>query len=132
LNGYSRIAIVGALVSLSAFGLAAVIFVADTSAAAQRLAMLFALLGTVVAGLISTLRADAAARSTDATSSIAQALNGAFDARVRHAAREVRDEQIAPETRAVANRAADDASIAAALAAEPPKRPDPPVSSTPL
>jgi hypothetical protein len=127
-NGYSRVAIIGALVSLSAFALAAVLFVADTSAATQRLAMLFALLGTIVAGLISALRSDAAANSTNATSSIAQALNGGFDGRVRHAIRQVRDET---GSTAMAARAAADAATAAALSSEPPTAPNPPVRETP-
>jgi hypothetical protein len=89
---YSRVAIIGALVSVSAFGLAAALFVADTSAAAERLALLFALFGTVVAGLLAALRSDAAAVSTNSTSAIAAALNGAFDARVRNAMRTVNTE----------------------------------------
>jgi len=88
-NGYSRFAIIGALVSLAAFGTAAVLFVANNDASTQRLAMLFALFGTIVAGLISALRADAAAKSTGATSNIAASLNGAFDQRVRNAVRTV-------------------------------------------
>ena len=85
----SRVAIIGSLVSISAFALAAVLFVADTGAATERLGLVFALFGTIVAGLLSALRSDAAATSTNASSNIATALNGAFDARVRNAMRAV-------------------------------------------
>jgi hypothetical protein len=89
MTGYSRIAIIGALVVFGAFGLAATLFIADTSASGERLGLLFALFGTIVAALIGALRADQAASSTGASSNIAQALNGNFDARVRNAARAV-------------------------------------------
>jgi hypothetical protein len=84
---YSRLAIVGALVAFGAFALAAGLFVSDTSAATERLGLLFGMFGTIVAALISALRSDAAAVSTSATSNIATALDGAFDARVRNANR---------------------------------------------
>jgi hypothetical protein len=87
--GYSRLAIIGALVVFGAFGLAAVLLISDTGAATERLGLLFALFGTIVAALIGALRADQAATSTGAASNIAQALNGNFDARVRNAARVV-------------------------------------------
>jgi hypothetical protein len=90
--GYSRLAIIGALVSLSAFALAAVLYVADSSATSERLGLLFALFGTIVAGLLAALRSDAAATSTNASSNIAAALNGAFDSRVRNAIRTVSSE----------------------------------------
>jgi hypothetical protein len=93
-NGVSRFAIVGALVSIAAFGTAAVLFMATNDAATQRLAMLFALFGSIVAGLIGALRSDAAARATDSTSNIAAALDGAFDQRVRNAVRTVATEPI--------------------------------------
>ena len=91
----SRIAIIAALVSISAFALAAVLFVVDSSASAERLGLLFALFGTIVAGLLAALRSDAAAMATNTSSSIAIALNGAFDARVRNAMRVVNTEPTA-------------------------------------
>jgi hypothetical protein len=91
----SRIAIIGALVSISAFALAAVLFVVDSGAATERLGLLFALFGTIVAGLLAALRSDAAAVSTSSSSAIASALNGAFDARVRNAMRAVNIEPTA-------------------------------------
>ena len=111
---YSPLAIIAALVSLSAFALAAVLFVAVSGAAAERLGLLFALFGTIVAGLLAALRADAAAVSTNASSNIATALNGAFDARVRNAMRTVSSEPVSTPIEAVnmpndpsANRPAD-------------------------
>jgi hypothetical protein len=92
MTGISRVAIIGSLVSISAFALAAVLFVANTGAATERLGLLFALFGTIVAGLLSALRSDAAATSTNATSNIATALNGAFDTRVRNAMRIINTE----------------------------------------
>jgi len=88
-TGYSRLAIIGALVTFGAFGLAAVLFMSETGPATERLGLLFALFGTIVAALISALRSDQAATSTNASSNIATALNGNFDARVRNAARVV-------------------------------------------
>ncbi len=89
MTGYSRLAIIGALVSLAAFALAAVLWVGETNTATERLGLLFALFGTAVAGLLAALRADAAATSTSASSPIATALNGNFDTRVRNAIRTV-------------------------------------------
>ena len=89
MTGYSRLAIIGALVVFGAFGLAAVLFMSETGPATERLGLLFALFGTIVAALIGALRADQAANSTGVASNIAQALNGNFDARVRNAARVV-------------------------------------------
>ena len=97
----SRVAIIGSLVSIGAFALAAVLFVADTGAATERLGLVFALFGTIVAGLLSALRSDAAATSTNSTSAIANALNGAFDARVRNAIRTVTAEPPATPVEAV-------------------------------
>jgi hypothetical protein len=71
----SRLAIVGALVVLVLFGLAAILFVADGTAATERLGLFFALIGTVVAGLLASLRADQAANQT----------NGSLDGRVKDA-----------------------------------------------
>lgn len=85
-TGYSRMAIVAALVAFGAFALAAVLFISG-EAAAERLGLLFGLFGTIVVALIGALRADAAAKSTDVASSIGTALNGSFDARVRNANR---------------------------------------------
>jgi hypothetical protein len=100
--GLSRVAIIGSLVSISAFALAAVIFVAETgSASTERLGLLFALFGAVVAGLLAALRSDAAAVSTNSSSAIANALNGAFDARVRNAMRTVNTEPAATPVEAV-------------------------------
>src|ERR1035437_10830984 len=97
----SRIAIIGALVSISAFALAAVLFVVDSGAATERLGLLFALFGTIVAGLLAALRSDAAAVSTNTSSNIATALNGAFDARVRNAIRMVNTEPTATPVESV-------------------------------
>lgn len=94
-TGYSRLAIIGALVVFGAFGLAAVLFMSETGPATERLGLLFALFGTIVAALIGALRADQAATSTSASSDIATALNGNFDARVRNAARVVAAEPAA-------------------------------------
>jgi len=79
----SRIAIVGALVALVAFGLAAILFVADGTAATERLGLFFALVGTVVAGLIAVLRADQAATQTNGTldTRIAEAVAAAMESR---------------------------------------------------
>jgi hypothetical protein len=82
-------------VSIGAFALAAVLFVADTGAATERLGLVFALFGTIVAGLLSALRSDAAATSTNSSSAIASALNGQFDSRVRNAIRTVNSEPTA-------------------------------------
>jgi hypothetical protein len=89
MTGYSRLAIIGALVVFGAFGLAAVLFMSETGPATERLGLLFALFGTIVAALIGALRADQAATSTNASSNIATALNGSFDGRVRNAVRAV-------------------------------------------
>jgi hypothetical protein len=97
-NGMSRLAIISALVAFGAFGLAAVMFVSG-DASVERLGLLFALFGTIVAALIAALRADQAAKQTDVTSSIAKALDGMFDARVREAMRGVIHEN--PATRDV-------------------------------
>jgi hypothetical protein len=71
----SRITIIGALVTMALFALAAVLFVADSSAANERLGLFFALAGAIVTGLIAALRADQAAVNT----------NGKLDARIQAA-----------------------------------------------
>jgi len=91
-TSYSRLAIVGALVAFGAFATAAVLFMASTSDATQRLGLLFALFGTIVAALIGALRSDQAASSTGTSSTIAAALNGNLDARIRNAVRAVQAE----------------------------------------
>lgn len=80
---FSGLAIIGALVALVAFALAAVLFIAEGSAATERLGLFFALLGTVVAGLIATLRADQAATQTNGKldSRIAEAVAAALESR---------------------------------------------------
>jgi hypothetical protein len=98
-NGISRLALIAALVAFGAFGLAAVLLLTDSDAATQRLGLLFALFGSIVAALISALRADKAATQTDQTSQIASALDGMFDARVSEAMRRVIHEN--PATRDV-------------------------------
>jgi hypothetical protein len=87
-NGYSRLALIGALVSVLAFALAAVLFVTGADAL-QRLALLFGLFGIAVPAILALLRSDEATTATNATSNIASALNGAFDQRVRNAVRTV-------------------------------------------
>jgi hypothetical protein len=119
----SRIVLVAALVAISAMGVAAALLLTG-DAALERLGIVIAFLGTIVAILGTALRADAAAISTDKTSSIAQALNGGFEARVRHANRETAAET---GTRQDANRAEADARTAAALSSENGDPPDPPV-----
>jgi hypothetical protein len=123
----SGIVIIGALVAIVAFALAAILFVGDNDAAQQRLGLFFGLVGTVTVSLIGLARADAAAKSTDAVSGIAQALNGGFEARVRHANRETAAES---GTRQDVNRAEADAVTSARLSADPPTAPDPPVKAT--
>jgi len=117
----SRLPVVGALVAIVAFVAAAVLF-ASGDAVLERLGILAAIVAPTVAGLVAALRSDAAATSTDATSSIAQALNGGFEARVRHATRQVAAE-VPGSAHAVAT-AARDAATAAALA-DPDKPPVP-------
>ena len=111
---YSRLAIIGALVTFGAFGLAAVLFMSETGPTTERLGLLFALFGTIVAALIGALRADQAATSTGAASNIAQALNGNFDARVRNAARVVAAEPNNTPAEAVAPLANPEAVVKSA------------------
>jgi hypothetical protein len=66
--------IVAALVAFGAFATAAVLFVAG-DAATERLGLLFALFGTIVAALIAALRSDHAATQT----------NGGLDRRIEDA-----------------------------------------------
>jgi hypothetical protein len=110
----SRSVIVVAIIAIAAFATGAVMFIQGDSSL-QRLGLLFGLFGALLPGLLGALKADAAAKSTDTTSSIAQALNGGFEARVRHSARQVRDEQ--PGTMLADTHAAADAETAAALTA---------------
>jgi hypothetical protein len=119
--------IVGGLTAMIAFALAAVLFI-QGDAAQERIGLFLALVGTVVAALISALRSDQAATSTNNVSSIAQALNGGFEARVRHATREVVAETGTPADHV---RAANDAKTSAALSADPPVAPDPPIKASP-
>ena len=100
MNGYSRIALVGALVAAMSFALAAVLFVSG-DAAIERLALLFGLLGIAVPAILGLLKADASASSTAVTSNIATALDGAFDSRVRNAIRTVTLESDATPLEAV-------------------------------
>jgi len=92
LNGYSRLAIIGGLISIAAFATAGVMFVTSGDESIQRLGLLFALFGAIVTGLISALRSDQSASNTDKTSGIATALDGALELRVRNAVRDVRNE----------------------------------------
>ena len=94
-NGYSRLALIGGLVAILAFATAAVLFVSGTDSL-QRLALLFGLFGIAVPSVIGLLKSDESAQSTNATSNIATALNGAFDARVRNAVRVVTSDPKAP------------------------------------
>jgi hypothetical protein len=100
LNGYSRLALVGALIATLLFGLAAVLFVQGGDAS-TRLALLFGLLGIALPSIIGLLKADAAATATDKTSSIATALDGTLDPRLRNAARLVAAEPKGSPTEAV-------------------------------
>jgi hypothetical protein len=83
-----RTVIVGGIVAIMALVTAAVLFTSG-DASLERLGLLAGLVGPTLIGLLALLRADAAAKSTDATSGIAAALNGNFDARVRNAIRAV-------------------------------------------
>ena len=110
----SRSVVIAAIIAVLAFATAAVLFVqGDTSL--QRLGLLFGLFGVVVPTLLSVVKADAAAKSTDVASQIALALNGGFEARVRHSARQVRDET--PGTPRTDAHAESDAQIAASVLA---------------
>lgn len=100
MNGYSRLALVGALVAAMLFAFAAVLFISG-DAAVERLALLFGLLGIAVPAIIGLLKADASASSTAATSNIATALDGAFDSRVRNAMRTVAIEPVTTPLEAV-------------------------------
>jgi hypothetical protein len=71
----SRLAVLGVLVVIVAFAFAAILLVSDTDSGTQRLGLFLALVGTVVAGLLTVLRSDQAATQT----------NGKLDARI-HAA----------------------------------------------
>ena len=124
----SRIVIVGAIVALVGFAVAAILFL-NGSAADSRIGLLFALIGPTILALLSLLKSDQAATSTNAVSSIAQALNGGFEARVRHATRMVAAET---GTKADAMRASADAVTSAALSIDPPVAPDPPITATPV
>lgn len=85
-SSFSGIAIIAALVALAGFLTAGVLLLTGDQAA-EKLAVLSAFLTTIALALIAALRADAAAKSTDAGSAISSALNGSFDARVRNANR---------------------------------------------
>jgi hypothetical protein len=69
----SKLAGIAALVALSLIGLAAVLFVSEGSESTQRLAMLFGIIGTGVASLVSLIRSDQSASQT----------NGSLDARIQ-------------------------------------------------
>jgi hypothetical protein len=97
-NGWSRLAIIGAIVAALAIATAAVLLVSG-DASFERLGLLFGLLGPTVLGFMSLLRADQAAKSVEPGSGIAKALDGSFEHRVRAAVRAVRDEN--PATVAV-------------------------------
>ncbi len=122
----SRVAVLTAIVAVVGFAVAAVLFVSG-NAATERLGLLFALLGTVIPALVAALRSDQAAASTNTTSSIAQALNGGFEARVRHSIRAVANET---GTKADAIQAAADASTAQTFTTNDPLPPNPPVKAT--
>lgn len=66
---YSGLAIIGALVAFGAFGLAAVLFIGG-NASTERLGLLFAMFGTIVAALIGALRADQGAKTGVSTHSL--------------------------------------------------------------
>jgi len=125
-NGLSRTVLVAALVAIAAMAVAATLLLTG-DAALERLGIVIAFLGTIVAIIGTALRADAAATATDRTSSIAQALNGGFEARVRHANRQTAEET---GTREDVNRAEADARTAASLSDEANQPPDPPVRPT--
>jgi hypothetical protein len=122
----STAVIVAGLVSIVALATAAVLFTSG-DAALERLGILAAIIAPIAIALAAALKADQAARSTDSVSSIAQALNGGFEARVRHANRETAAET---GTRADVNRAEADAETSVALSAHPAFPPDPPVRPT--
>jgi hypothetical protein len=115
MNRYSTLALIGALVAIAAFATGAVLFISDTDETTQRLGILFALFGAIVTGIISALKSDAAAKSTDSVSAIAQALNGGFEARVRNANRDTAAET---GSRQDINRAEADAETSRRLTEE--------------
>jgi hypothetical protein len=85
------VVIIGAIVAILALVTAAVLFTTGNQSL-ERLGLLIGLVAPSLAALLALARSDQAARSTDATSGIAEALNGNFDARVRNAIRHVIDE----------------------------------------
>jgi hypothetical protein len=89
--------------------------------------VLLALIAAIPA-VIAARYAYKASKSTDSVSSIAQSLNGGFEARVRHSVREVNRET---GTQHDVERAALDAKTAAQLSADPPKPPFPAVTENP-
>ena len=78
--------------------------------------------------IIAAFYAWKAAKATNATSSIAQSLNGGFEARVRNANRETAAET---GTQYDTERAAQDAETSRKLSVDPPVAPVPPVTTNP-
>lgn len=75
-NGYSRIALIGAIVAFGFFCLAGVLYVQGTDAL-QRLALLFGVFGLAVPQLIALLKVDTAAtHSQHVAEAIDNAVNG--------------------------------------------------------
>lgn len=85
-NGYSRIALIAALVAIALFATMAVLFVTTSDESLQRLALLFGLFGVAVPSIIGVLKADTAAAQTEKMTGVAKALNGVFEDRVQAAA----------------------------------------------
>jgi hypothetical protein len=90
-------------------------------------AIVLALIAGIPA-IIAAFYAYKASKSTDSVSSIAQSLNGGFEARVRNANRDTAAES---GTTADAMRALQDAETSRKLSAEPQVAPVPPVTGNP-
>jgi len=87
----NRLPILAALVMLSGFATAAVMFVNGDNAL-ERVGLLVALLTTGVLSLTSLLKSDESARNTDSGSRLLRTLNGGLEKRMKAAVRDVRDE----------------------------------------
>lgn len=75
------VAIIGAILALSLFALAGVLFVAQGPESMQRLGLLFGVIGTGIAALVAALKSTEAASNT----------NGKLDARIQAAVHRAND-----------------------------------------
>lgn len=83
----SGLVLAAALVAVAALATAAVLFVSGDGSL-ERLGLLLALLGSVIAGLLGMVRADQAAAQTSSTSALVGRLNGDLDVRIINAVRD--------------------------------------------